>query len=141
MRHHTLRDYAVRQFPGSDCRLSKAVVWRALPLAVLAVFVAVASNAYAFQDPVTGYQPSAVPGHYQYAKRYYGAVSPYPVGFYSYPNYVYGGAIGGYSVGYYPYAFPPPYRAPLWPYAFGYYGYGGWPSYGAYPGWGWGFGF
>lgn len=127
--------------------------------AALVLLAAVAPSANASQDAVNPYQPQYVPGRYPYAARYYGAISPYPIGFYSYPNYVYPGSIGGYSVGYYPYAFPPPYRAPLWPYGYGLYGYGGWGygrwgygawgygglPYGAYSGWGgaypYGFGF
>jgi hypothetical protein len=135
-----MRHNALRQVLEPDRHWANAVARRGLLLAAaFAACMASASTAHAFQDPISGYQPSSVLGHYQYAKRYYGAISPYPAGFYSYPNYVYGGAIGGYSVGYYPYAFPPPYRAPLWPYAYGYggwgYGFAGSP-YGGYPGWG-----
>jgi hypothetical protein len=121
----------------------------AMLVAAMVVLAAVASTANAYQDPIVDYQPTYVAGYSPYVTRYYGTVSPYPVGYYAYPNYVYPGAVAGYSVGYYPYALPPAYPVPtvaytVGPYAVGFYSYGGW-AYGVYPGWGgaypYGFGF
>jgi len=145
-----MRGSVVKQLLES-CRRSMSSVARRGPMLATAVvaLAAAASTANAYQDPIVDYQPSYVVGYAPYATRYYGAVSPYPVGYYTYPNYVYPGAVGGYSVGYYPYALPPAYPVPtvaytVGPYAVGFYSYGGWP-YGVYPGWGpaypYGFGF
>jgi hypothetical protein len=136
-----MRGSVVKQSFEPGSALLKTVARRVpLAAAALVLFLAATTNAGAFQDPIVDYQPSYVAGYYPYATRYYGAVSPYPVGYYTYPNYVYPGAISGYSVGYYPYALPPAYPVPtvaytVGPYAVGFYSYAGWPTW-VYPGWG-----
>jgi hypothetical protein len=130
-----MREKFVKPLPEPG-RHSKTLTRRAwLLVAACMLPAAIASTASAFQEPISDYQPAYASRSYPYARRYYGAISPYPMGYYSYPNYVYPGAIGGYSVGYYPYAFPPPYRAPAPAYGAGLFGYGASP-YGPYPGWG-----
>jgi hypothetical protein len=149
-----MRGSVVKQLFESCRRLTKSVARRgpvlvtATLVTAIVLFAAAASTANAFQEPIDVSQPYVV-GYAPYATGYYGTVSPYPIGYYSYPNYVYPGAVGGYSVGYYPYVLPPAYPVPtvaytVGPYAVGFYSYAGWP-YGVYPGWGgaypYGFGF
>jgi len=100
-------------------------------------------SAHCCPPTVSTYTPS----YTVYGSRYYGAIDPYPIGYYPYASaYV----TAGYAVGYYPYAqpvvavpapaypYPGAYGYPA-PYAFGYYGYRSWPwAYYGYPGWGWG---
>jgi hypothetical protein len=142
---------------AQSCSALLKTVAKRVPLAAaaLVLFLAAASNAGA-QVPIVDYQPPYVAGCYPYATPYYGVVSPYPVGYYTYPTYAYPAAVGGYSVGYYPYAPPPVYTVPtvaypvptvaytVGPYAVGFYSYAGWPTW-VSPGWGgaypYGFGF
>jgi hypothetical protein len=112
----------------------------------------VTATAAASQPPEDGYSspdsyrsqgrsaqlPSA---SYPLGSRYYGAIDPYPIGYYPYSYYQGSGFPVGRAVGYYPYPDAHPYVVPI-PYPYGYYGgYGAWPPYG-FPGYGpgWGFG-
>jgi hypothetical protein len=117
---------------------------RLLPLAIAtACFAIVAATGEASQPPGDAYSvPHSYPVpdsrvSYPRGSRYYGAVDPYPIGYYPYSYYQGSGFPVGRAVGYYPYPDAHPYVVPfLYPY--GYYGgYGALPFYG-YPGWGWG---
>jgi hypothetical protein len=110
-------------------------------LGIAGLFAAPAAG-HAFQSPYDGCCPSESGGVYPYPPRYYGSVSPYPIGYYPQPAF-YGYSAGYYpdSVGNYPYAIPSysyavgyyPYTAGYYPYQVGYYPYAG---YYAYPYWG-----
>jgi hypothetical protein len=84
--------------------------------------------------------PPGTPDNSPHYSRYYGAVSAYPIGYYSHPVYYgYPTVTVNREIGYYPYAMPAVgYGLPA-PYALGYYGgyygYRGWP-YSGYFGWG-----
>ena len=109
---------------------------------LLAIAGLFAPQATASQPPYEESVPFHPSGHAPYAARYYGTVSPYPLGYYPYP------ILSGYPVqratyglGYYPYAVPnysyaagysPPvgvyYPYPRWgasyPFGFGFWPYG-----------------
>jgi len=110
------------------------------------------------QPPCEGCEPtSAAPlpeGRYptasfQYGARYYGQVSPYPIGYYPYPNYYGSTALSAsYGMSYYPYQLPVvaaypvpapyayrPYEYPYYGFPWRYYGFPAW-GYSGYPGWG-----
>jgi hypothetical protein len=112
--------------------------------------VGFAAGAQAAQPGDADCCPPSTPPVYHppYGSRYYGAIDPYPIGYYPYAS-AYGSA--GYALGYYPYsqpyaAYAVPYAgygpyAPYGPYGGGYYPYRAWPwAYYGLGGWGWAWG-
>ena len=86
--------------------------------AALLTLISLAASAQAQQPASADCCPPAAttytPSYTVYGTRYYGAIDPYPIGYYPYAS-AYGAA--GYAVGYYPYAQPvvaPP--VPAYPY-------------------------
>jgi hypothetical protein len=97
-------------------------------LAIASLFVSQAT-ATASQDPYGEIAPLDIANHVPSAVRYYGTVSPYPLGYYPYPvNFEYPAVPASYGLGYYPYA------VPTYTYAAGYYP--GVAVYYPYPRWG-----
>ena len=135
-----------------SARIVVTKIFFALALAA-AGFCVSPTTARAFQVPCDGCYPAPAytTGYYPYAYRYYGSVSPYPVGYYPYPGYYgYSALSAGYAMSYYPYALPYPSYPVAAPFAYRYYGYPvwgyptwpyyyGWPSWGTYYPYGFGF--
>ena len=73
------------------------------------------ATAIASQSPYDESVPFDTVSYSPYAVRYYGTVSPYPLGYYPYPVYNGSGPPATYGLGYYPYA------VPTYSYTAGYY--------------------
>ncbi|HET6325163.1 MAG TPA: hypothetical protein VFG04_10855 [Planctomycetaceae bacterium] len=111
----------------------------------LTCFAVVAATTHAAQPADPNCCPPATPSYTQYGTRYYGAIDPYPIGYYPYATsyapaaYAATTVAAPYALGYYPYPPVVAYAVPA-PYAVGYYGYAGYAGsrYFGFPGWGWG---
>jgi hypothetical protein len=104
-------------------------------------FGTVSATSAAAQTPDPNCCPPATPTYTQYGTRYYGAIDPYPIGYYPYATNYAPTAVGvPYALGYYPYPQPVATYAVPAPYAVGYYGYAGYAGspYFGFPAWGWG---
>ncbi|HEV8003353.1 MAG TPA: hypothetical protein VGP63_25935 [Planctomycetaceae bacterium] len=112
----------------------------------VACFATVSATSAVAQTPDPNCCPPAtpsyaVPSYTQYGTRYYGAIDPYPIGYYPYATNYAPTAVGvPYALGYYPYPQPVATYAVPAPYAVGYYGYAGYAGspYFGFPAWGWG---
>jgi len=138
-----LKSATMHSFVGNR----KTVNRLSLFAAAVACFATLSATSAAAQTPDPNCCPPttpsyAAPSYTQYGTRYYGAIDPYPIGYYPYATNYAPTAVGvPYALGYYPYPQPivATYAVPA-PYAVGYYGYAGYAGspYFGFPGWGWG---